>query len=86
MDNEFPRLLYKKSEGGNAQPVWGLGMFEVQEAADQAAVDAALADGWTLRPDDEPAAPKVRRTRVATPVADPVADPQPEAAPEAPQA
>lgn len=65
MDNEFPRLLYKKAEGGNAQPVWNLGTFEVKEAADQDAVDAALADGWTLRPDDEQAAPKKSPTKPA---------------------
>lgn len=52
---DFPRAVYKKSEGGNSHPVWGLGNFELRRAADQAEVDALLADGWTLRPDDEPA-------------------------------
>lgn len=75
-DNDFPRALYKKSEGGNSEPVWGLGNFEVSQAEDQAGVDAALADGWTLRPDDEPVSqPKGRKA----------ADPQPAPAGEAPQ-
>lgn len=88
-ENDFPRLLYKKSESGNAQPIWGLGTFDVLEAADQAIVDAALADGWTLSPADEPIAPKTSRAKAAAadlPPA-PAADPQPEPAPagEAPQ-
>lgn len=60
-DNDFPRALYKKAEGGNSQPVWDLGTFEVKSAADQDEVDAALADGWTLSPADEPAAPKAAK-------------------------
>lgn len=59
IDNTFPRLLYKRAEGGNSQPIWGLGNFEVLEVADQAAQDEATADGWTLQPEagDAPSAP-----------------------------
>lgn len=56
LDNEFPRLLYKADPNG--EPVWDLGTFAVLSVDDQAAQDAALADGWALRPDDEPAKPK----------------------------
>lgn len=84
--NEFPRLLYKKSEGGNAQPVWNLGTFEVKEAADQAEVDAMLADGWTLSPADEPAAPKPKRApKAAEPTPAPASD-EPAAPSETPAA
>jgi hypothetical protein len=84
-DNDFPRALYKKSEGGNSQPVWNLGTFEVKEAADQDAVDAALAEGWTLSPADEPAAPKAKRAKSADP-APTTTEPDPAPAGEAPQA
>lgn len=82
-DNEFPRLVYKKSEGGNAQPIWNLGTFEVLECADQDAIDTAVADGWMLRPDDEPAPPKAKRAKsiAEDPAPEPAADLQPEPAP-----
>lgn len=56
LDTEFPRLLYKPD--ANGEPVWDLGNFAVLVVADQAAQDAALADGWTLRADGEPAKPR----------------------------
>ena len=55
MSDQFPRAIYKSSTGGSAEPVWGLGTFDVKAVDAQDALDAALADGWTLRPDDEPA-------------------------------
>ena len=60
-DKDFPRLLYKKSDHGNARDVWGLGTFEIRRVADQAETDASLAEGWTLRPDDAPPAKKVAK-------------------------
>lgn len=67
MDNDFPRLLYKADPNG--EPVWDLGSFAVLAVVDQAAQDVALADGWTLRPDDEPAKLK-KPTKVAAVSAD----------------
>jgi len=57
---EYPRLVYKKAEGGNSQPIWNLGTFEVLQVEDAEAEAAAVADGWMLSPADEPAAPKGR--------------------------
>jgi hypothetical protein len=78
---EFPRLVYKKAEGGNSQPIWNLGTFEVLQVADQDALDAAVADGWLQSPDEQPADAKPARSKKA-------ADPQPDPAlaGEAPQA
>lgn len=56
LETEFPRLLYRADAAG--EPVWDLGTFAVLVVDDQAAQDAALADGWTLRPDDEPVKPR----------------------------
>lgn len=59
IDNTFPRLLYKRAEGGNSQPIWGLGNFEVLEVADADAQAVAEADGWTVTPQsgDAPSVP-----------------------------
>ncbi len=51
-DTDFPRAVYKKAEGGNSQPLWGLGSFEVRHVDDQDALDAAGKDGWSLSPAD----------------------------------
>ena len=55
-DSDFPKAIYKKSDHPHAEPVWGLGTFLVHRVTDLAAEAAALADGWTLRPDDKPQA------------------------------
>lgn len=63
MDTDFPRLLYKPDPNG--EPVWDLGNFAVMAVADQAAQDAALADSWTLRADDEPIKPRKATPKTA---------------------
>lgn len=65
-DNEFPRLLYKRSDGGNAHDIWGLGTFETLRAANQAEVDGALAKGWTLSPTDKPMTKPIKAAEAKT--------------------
>lgn len=83
-DNEYPRVLYRD---GSQEDVWGK-KCDLHNVGDADELAAALADGWSLTPDGEPAAKPKRAPKVAAvAVADPVADASAElpAEPEAPQ-
>jgi hypothetical protein len=48
--SEYPRMMYRP---GTKSRIWGA-MYDTRKVADAEEQEAALAEGWSLRPDEGP--------------------------------